>query len=208
MADVLVTAGATRNPLDAIRYLSAHASGRTGVHLAERLAGAHRVHLLGSAEACLRASPHLQTEEYTSTRDLMARMETWCRAHPQGRVVHSAAVGDYEAPPRPDKIPSGQASITFTLTPTPKIVDHIRTWSPDVFLVSFKAADPSVDLAGLGAIARAQLIRTGSDLVFANTLGRIDRDVLLVRRDATDHYPDRREAIDALLAHLDFAPRS
>ena len=36
MPDVLITAGATRNPLDAIRYLSAHATGRTGVDLAQR----------------------------------------------------------------------------------------------------------------------------------------------------------------------------
>lgn len=203
MADVLITAGATRNPLDAIRYLSAHATGRTGVDLAARLALRHRVLLLGSTEACLRAPPEQDTETYTSTRDLMAQMERWCRAHPDGVVIHSAAVGDYEAAARTDKIPSGQPCITFTLTPTPKIVDHLRDWCPGLFLVSFKAADPSVTLAELEAIARAQLVRTRSDLVFANCIGRIDRDVLLVRPDRTDHHADRAAAIDALVATID-----
>lgn len=206
MADVLFSAGATRNPLDAIRYLSAHATGRTAVDLATRLAArGHRVHLLGSAEACLRAGNAVPTEAFTSTRDLMGRMERWCRAHPDGVVVHSAAVGDYEAAPRTDKIPSGQPSIQFTLTPTPKIVDHIRGWSPGVFLVSFKAADPSVDAAQLEAIARAQLVRTGSDLVFANVLGHIERDVLLVRPGGTEAFAARADALDRLVALLDAA---
>ena len=97
MRPLLLTAGATRNPVDAIRYLSAHASGRTGIDLAGRLSGAYAVHVLGSGEACLRAPAGLSTEEFTSTRDLMARMERWIRANPTGIVIHSAAVGDYEA---------------------------------------------------------------------------------------------------------------
>ncbi|MEN9786901.1 MAG: / pantothenate metabolism flavoprotein, partial [Pseudomonadota bacterium] len=53
---LLLTAGATRNRVDAIRYLSAHATGQTGVALARRLSGhGLDVHLLGSVEACLRA---------------------------------------------------------------------------------------------------------------------------------------------------------
>jgi phosphopantothenoylcysteine synthetase/decarboxylase len=199
MADVLITAGATRNPVDAIRYLSAHATGRTGVDLAERLAPRHRVHLLGSAEACLRA-PRVVREEFTSTRDLAERMERWCRAHPAGVVLHSAAVGDYEMTKLGHKIPSGQPSITLTLTACPKIVDAVRDWAPDVFLVSFKAADPSVDAEGLERIAQAQLARTRSDVVFANVLGRIEHDVLLVSRTGTERFATRAAALHALTA--------
>ena len=96
---VLVTCGATRNPLDAIRFISAFSTGRTGGAIAQALADrGHPVHVLGSAEALLRLTdPALTREEYRSTRDLMARMEAWVRANPGGIVVHSAAVGDYEA---------------------------------------------------------------------------------------------------------------
>lgn len=202
MRPLLLTAGATRNPVDAIRYLSAHASGRTGIDLAGRLGGAYAVHVLGSGEACLRAPAGLSTEEFTSTRDLMARMERWIRANPTGIVIHSAAVGDYEAEALASKIPSGSPELVLRLRPGPKIVDHVREWAPDVFLVSFKAGTPGLTPEELGAIARRQLERTRSDLVFANVIGAIESTVLLVDRSTTMPYAHRTDALDALCGRL------
>ncbi len=208
MTPLLLTAGATRNPIDAIRYLSAHATGRTGVDLAARLAPTHTVHLLGSAEACLRAPAALQAmpgfalEEFMGTRDLMARMERWITAHPRGVVIHSAAVGDYEADAVASKIPSGAKELVLRFHPAPKIVDQVRTWAPDAFLVSFKAGAPELTADALEAIARAQLARTGSDIVFANVLGAIETTVLLVTRGGTTAYPKRTDALTALCARL------
>jgi phosphopantothenoylcysteine synthetase/decarboxylase len=199
---LLLTAGATRNPIDAIRYLSAHATGRTGVDLAARLATSHDVHLLGSAEACLRAPPTLSTEEFMGTRDLMARMEAWITAHPRAVVIHSAAVGDYEAEPLATKIASGAPELVLRFRPAPKILDRIRTWAPDVFLVSFKAGAPGLTPEALEAIARAQLERTGSDVVFANVIGAIETTVLLVARGGTVAYPHRSDALTALCERL------
>lgn len=199
---VLITCGGTRNPIDAIRALSAGSTGTTGIDLARRLAGQGRaVHVLGSLEASLRA-PDLPIEVFGSTRDLLARVERWCRAHPDGVVLHSAAVGDYEAPADAGKIPSGQAELVLRLTPTPKIVDHIRGWAPGVFLVSFKAGRPGIPSDELEAVARAQAVRTRSDLVFANALDHTGSDVLLVRPDATRRFARRADALDALLAAL------
>jgi phosphopantothenoylcysteine synthetase/decarboxylase len=202
MTEVLITAGATRNPIDAIRYLSAHATGRTGIDLASRLRGTHAVHLLGSAEACLRAPPGLVAEEFTSTRDLLARMEGWILAHPRGVVIHSAAVGDYEAEPVASKIASGAPELVLRLRPAPKIVDRIRAWAPGAFLVSFKAGTPGLTPGELEAIARAQLHRTGSDLVFANVLGAIESTVLLVSADTTERFTRRADALAALQARI------
>lgn len=202
MTPLLLTAGATRNPIDAIRYLSAHATGRTGVDLAARLGGSHAVHFLGSAEACLRAPPGLSTEEFMGTRDLMARMEAWITANPRAVVIHSAAVGDYEAEPLATKIPSGAPELLLRFRPAPKILDRVRTWAPGVFLVSFKAGAPGLTPAALEAIARAQLERTRSDIVFANVLGAIETTVLLVAREGTTAFPHRSEALTALTARL------
>jgi phosphopantothenoylcysteine decarboxylase/phosphopantothenate--cysteine ligase len=213
MRPVLLTAGATRNRVDAIRYLSAHATGRTGVDLAARLARAGRpVHMLGSAEACLRAEVALLRTPlprpfthaaFEGTRDLMARMEAHLRAAPDSVLLHSAAVGDYEmAASETGKIPSGRERLTLELVPAPKIVDHVRTWAPGCFLVSFKAAAPGTTLPELERIARAQALRTRSNLVFANVLGDIAHDVLLVDADRTRHFPTRDAALDALLAAL------
>jgi len=207
MRPLLLTAGATRNPVDAIRYLSAHATGRTGVELAARLRPSFDVHLLGSAEACLRARGlDVATEEYFGTRDLMGRMERWLRAHPGAALIHSAAVGDYEVPPEAvaaaGKIASGSPEITIRLVPAPKIVDHVRSWCPDLFLVSFKAGRPGLTPEELEAIARAQLRRTGSNVVFANVIGRLADSVLLVEEGQTRAFERREDAVTALVERV------
>jgi len=207
MSHCLLTAGATRNPVDAIRYLSAHASGRTGVALAHALDNTIcATHLLGSAEALLRQAVHdddrTTTEEYRSTRDLMSRMEAWVRLHPTGGVVHSAAVGDYEAVASGSKIKSGASDLTLTLRPTPKILDQLRGWGLTGPLVSFKAASPETTDAQLVDIARAQLVRSDSDLVFANIIGRTTAGVYLVSADSAEEFDQRAEAITALASWL------
>lgn len=200
MTHILITAGATRNPLDAIRYLSAFSSGSTGVGLAAALSDAGLVTLLGSAEACLRAGADTQTEEFVSTRDLMARMERWVLAHPDGIVIHAAAVGDYEAAEDDgEKIPSGQAELIIRLRPTPKILDRIRDWSPAARIISFKAASPETTDERLVEIAEAQRCRTGSTCVFANIIGRLQEGILLQRESGSEWHATRSAALAALV---------
>jgi len=202
MRPVLITCGGTRNPVDAIRYLSAGATGSTGIAIARRLRAAGRdVHVLGSLEASLRA-PDLAVEVYGSTRDLLTRTQRWCTANPDGVVVHSAAVGDYEAATDAGKIPSGQAELVLRLTPTPKIVDQVHIWAPQAWLVSFKAGRPGISGDELEAVARAQARRTGSKWVFANALDHTATDVMLVGPDETARYADREDALTALIAGL------
>jgi phosphopantothenoylcysteine synthetase/decarboxylase len=129
-------------------------------------------------------------------------MERWIRARPGAVVIHSAAVGDYEAAALTTKIPSGSPELVLRLHPAPKILDQVRGWAPDVFLVSFKAGSPELSAAELEAIARAQLRRTGSDLVFANVLGAIETTVLLVSEATTEAFGRRADAIAALCARI------
>ena len=202
MRPVLISAGATRNPIDAMRYVSANSSGTTGVWLARALLAAGRtVHLLGSAEALLRA-PEIEGEEFGSTVDLMGRMERWVKANPGGVIVHAAAVGDYQADTSAGKLPSGLGELVLRFHPTPKIVDHLKVWDPSCVLVSFKAAPPETEDEAVVAIARAQLQRTGSALVFANVLGRLGSGVLLVDAESALTFESRGPALDALLARV------
>ncbi|MCK6523008.1 phosphopantothenoylcysteine decarboxylase [Myxococcota bacterium] len=200
---VIITAGATRNPIDAMRYISARSSGTTSLWLARALtARGVAVHLLGSAEALLRAGPGdvASQEEFGSTRDLMARLERLLLAHPGAAVIHAAAVGDYEAEPRADKIRSGQALLTLSLRPTPKILDHIKGWSPESFLVSFKAAGPGTTTEGLQELCEGQRQRTSSDLVLGNVLGALGSTTALC--DAAGFTPmDDRDAALATIVH-------
>ena len=205
MRAALVTAGATRNPVDAIRYLSAGATGTTGIRLARGLVGAHPTGLLGSVEACLRAQAEAfpgTIEVFGSTRDLMAKMEQHLRAKPGGILVHSAAVGDYEAGAVATKIPSGQPELLLRLYPAPKIIDHVREWDADVYLCSFKAGSPEWSDDRLEAVARAQLERTTSQIVFANRLGALDTSCMLLDDAGTRRFTTRDAALSYLLARL------
>jgi phosphopantothenoylcysteine decarboxylase/phosphopantothenate--cysteine ligase len=199
---VLITAGATCNPIDAVRFISAASSGRSGVTLARALQARDvAVWLMGSGEARLRAGD-LPGEEYGSTRDLMARMERWVRAEPSGAVVHAAAVGDYEvAGTTAGKVPSGRERWELVLHPTPKIADRIRDWGCSGPYVTFKAAPPGTPEAELEAIARRQRERTRCDLVFANVLGQLGQGILLVG-EATERFEHREAALRALAEWL------
>ena len=126
-------------------------------------------------------------------------MKKWVQKNPNGIIVHSAAVGDYEALPRSTKIPSGQKELHLTLGPTIKILDQIRKWSDHVKIISFKAASPETTLEELSIIAQKQRERSSSALVFANILGKIDKDVQLVTKDHVQTFSDREDALTALL---------
>ena len=131
---ILITAGATRNPIDDMRFISAHASGRTGVWLAEKLhqSGDFNVQLLCSPIAETKKSGNYQSALFSSTRDLMAKMKAWTEQHKFGIVVHSAAVGDFELENRTGKIPSG-STLTLRLQPTPKILNNLKSWNSNLF---------------------------------------------------------------------------
>ena len=200
MRDVLITAGATRNPIDAMRFISAHSTGRTGAWLAGALEDTHSITVLGSPEALAHCPPTVAQEAYTSTDDLMTKMRTWVDAHPDGLVIHAAAVGDYAVDPIAGKTASGQDTLTLTLRPTPKILDAIRGWSPSVRIVSFKAAPPETDEASLEAIAAAQGLRTDSVAVFANVIGQLESGVLIWARDTVQRFEQRAEALASLVS--------
>ena len=200
---VLITAGATRNPIDSMRSITSNSSGATGVYISQRLYVNERtVTLMGSNVALLQPECPTNSIEFTSTRDLFAKMNAWVVEHPTGIVVHAAAVGDFEVPNTTSgKIASGSV-LTLELQPTPKIVDEIKRWSPDVYLVSFKAAAPDTSLESLELIARKQLQRTNSDLVFGNILGNLNKDVMLMSTDSTQVFTNRQDGLDALVDRI------
>jgi phosphopantothenoylcysteine synthetase/decarboxylase len=200
MRAILITAGATRNPIDAMRYISAHSSGRTGAWLGEALSQVGEVTVLGSPEALARCSDGINCCPFGSTADLMDQMHAWVLANPDGVVIHAAAVGDYAVVEADGKIPSGQAELTLTLRPTPKILDAIRGWSEQIRIISFKAAPPGTDYRTLAAIAEAQGRRTDSAVVFANIIGQIDSGVLIWTPEGTQQFSQRTAALGALVS--------
>jgi phosphopantothenoylcysteine synthetase/decarboxylase len=187
-----------------MRYISANASGRTGAWLAEKMKNMTDVHSLCSPEASLRMPDTVSTEVFSTTHDLMGRMENWIKLHPNGVTIHSAAVGDYavDGHNADIKISSGQPSVSVHLTPTPKILDEIHQWSSQGHIVSFKAAAPETEMAELEQMARRQGIRSHSAMVFANIIGDTEGSVMLVDEHGFMPFTTRKEGLIVFLERL------
>jgi phosphopantothenoylcysteine synthetase/decarboxylase len=176
--NVIVTTGATREPIDSVRFISNLSSGRTGAAICDVLA-AHgwdvtQVHGIGSALASA-AARRVQYSDHASLdaslRMLMA--EGSCDA-----VIHAAAVGDFAAvePVPGGKLESGR-ELVLRLRPTAKIIDRIRGYAGGrpLALIGFKlthVADPGLQARA----ARELLARSGADYVVQNDVSTVGDD--------------------------------
>src|SRR5262249_36871212 len=166
---VLVTAGGTREPLDAVRFLGNRSSGRMGVALAEeaRKRGAE-VTLLA---ANLAVSPPSGVE-VVETPTAKAMLDAALARKDADVVLMAAAVADYR--PREqleDKRAKDDSAWQLTLDPTADILRELGTRRENgQVLVGFAADRGSRGLAR----AREKLVAKGIDLVVFNDVSRDD----------------------------------
>jgi phosphopantothenoylcysteine decarboxylase/phosphopantothenate--cysteine ligase len=167
---VLVSAGGTREPLDAVRVVGNRSSGRMGVALAAeaRRRGAE-VTLLG-ANLVVPAPPGVELVETPTAADL--EREALARAVEADVVVMAAAVADYRpAEALAAKRPKDTATWTLELEPTNDVLATLgERHRGDQLLVGF-AAETGED--GLER-AREKLARKGADLFVLNDVARTD----------------------------------
>jgi phosphopantothenoylcysteine decarboxylase/phosphopantothenate--cysteine ligase len=172
---ILINAGGTREPIDAVRYIGNVGTGATGVALAEEAVRRfHTVYLLtglGAVEpaAWARSTGLLVEETFTSAADLLARTERLLGDYRFDALIATAAVADYAPVPVEGKIGSSLPELTLRLVPTPKIVDRMRRLAADALLVTFKL-EGGIQSAALFQRARASLERSGADLAVANLI--------------------------------------
>jgi hypothetical protein len=177
MRPILLVGGAPRLAIDAVRFLSVAATGRTALRLHELLLGHGRtaVELLLSRDAL----PGILAQRYETRADLEQLLRAWILGHPEGMVVMSAAVNDYElasssviqegittsfAPAQ--KIPSGADELVLRLRPASKLIDQLRSWGLRGPIIGFKYQERTTLLAAAQALQR----RVGAAVVFANSL--------------------------------------
>jgi phosphopantothenoylcysteine decarboxylase/phosphopantothenate--cysteine ligase len=165
---VLVSAGGTREPIDAVRYVGNRSSGRMGVALAAEAhrRGAH-VTLLG-ANLVVPVPPGIELVETPSAADL--EREALARAAGADVVVMAAAVADYRpAAALATKRPKDRAGWTVELEPTTDVLATLgENRRPGQLLVGF-AADQ-----GEHGLERARAKRTSknADLFVYNDVAR------------------------------------
>ena len=167
---VLVSAGGTREPLDAVRYVGNRSSGRMGVAIA---AEAHRrgadVTVL-AANLAVAVPPGVDLVETPTAADL--EQEAIARAAGADVVIMAAAVADFRpAEALAAKRPKDAAMWTLELEPTTDVLAALgRTRRNGQVLVGF-AAETGDDRV---ARAREKLDRKGVDLVVCNDVARGD----------------------------------
>jgi phosphopantothenoylcysteine decarboxylase/phosphopantothenate--cysteine ligase len=166
---VLVSAGGTREPLDAVRFLGNRASGRMGVALA---AEAKRRGAEVTLLAANLAVPAPVGVDVVETPTAQSMLDAALARADADLVLMAAAPADYRpAHARADKRPKDDEPWTVELRPTTDILAMLgqRRTNGQV-LVSFAADEGDRGLAR----AREKLVRKRADLVVYNDVSQKD----------------------------------
>lgn len=175
---LLITAGPTHEPIDAVRFLGNRSSGRVGAALADAAAArGWDVRALIGPHAALpgRTGSGMEVERFRSTADLEALLDEhlpWC-----DMLIMAAAVSDF-TPVVPDdaettKWRRSSDAPVLELTPTPDLLKGCSGRARgDQILVGFALEPASTMLES----ARSKLDRKGVDFIIANPLETMDAD--------------------------------
>lgn len=172
---ILVTSGATREPIDAVRFVSNVSTGATGAALADALAAAgHEVTLL-HGEGAVRPRGEVTCGGFTSTAHLGERLRAALADGAHDVVIQAAAVADYRPETMHDgKLGSHADELTLRLVPTPKLLPLIKGWSPrPVRVLGFKLTYGADDAARAAAVGRV-FAAGGVDAVVHNDLQEME----------------------------------
>ena len=171
---ILVTAGPVWVPIDRIRVISNIFRGSLGLLVAKEAVkkGAKATLLLGPGNLPLvkRMPKGLKIIHFRFFNELFDLMKREISSREYDAVVHSAAVSDYlPANFYPGKIRSGKREILIRLKPTIKIINQVKKWDPDVFLVKFKL-EVGKNKKELLKRGKEALEESTADLLVANDL--------------------------------------
>ncbi len=189
----LVTAGPTQEPLDPVRFIANHSSGKQGYAIASALAKAGAETTLVSGPVELAAPSGVKLLKVTTAREMLAACES---ALPADVAVMTAAVADW----RPEialnskiKKDPGAATPTITLAENPDILATLaRHAKRPHLLVGFAAETEDVI-----AHAQAKLKKKGCDWIVANDvsphtgiMGGDKNTVHIVTADGVENWPE------------------
>lgn len=165
---ILITAGGTSEPIDAVRNITNKSSGKMGIALAKaaKKRGAD-VLLLKSSTAV--SADGISQEKFVTLADLSALIKKHIKSF--DILIHAAAVSDFRViNAKTEKIGSTEP-VTLSLQPTEKISDEIKKLNPKISFVLFKAEHviPENDLI---TAAKEKLEKANADVVIANDVGK------------------------------------
>lgn len=171
---VLITAGPTTSPIDAVRYITNHSTGRMGAAMAEEALrrGAEVRYVLGTDKGVVRpVAPKGSADRLTlvevRTAEEMATAALKFLPEVQG-VIATAAVLDYRvATSAPGKLKRAAEATALDMIPSIDVLGALRQAATDQWFVGFAAETDDIEANGRGKLASKKL-----DFLFANRVAR------------------------------------
>lgn len=172
---ILITAGPTTTPIDAVRYITNHSTGRMGAAMAEEALrrGAVVDYVLGVDKGVVRpvaprgAEGRLHLIEVRTAEEMAAAALD--RLPGATGVVASAAVMDYAvAAPSASKLKRASDAIALDLVPSVDVLGGLRKAAKGQWFMGFAAETDAVEEHGKG-----KLDAKGLDFLFANQVARL-----------------------------------
>jgi phosphopantothenoylcysteine decarboxylase/phosphopantothenate--cysteine ligase len=200
---ILVTAGGTQEPIDPVRYISNHSSGKTGYALAEAARDRGAKVTLVTAPTSLPGLAGVDVVKVNTAQEMRQAVEN---VIPQAdALVMAAAVADYRpTKAAKDKIKKGEAGLTLELECTPDILGSVKG---NLIKVGFAA-----ESSNLVENAKQKLKQKGLDLIVANDITASDggfgadnnRVTIIDREGKVDSLPlmPKREVADKILGRV------
>ena len=189
---VVVSAGATQEAMDPVRYITNHSTGKMGYAVARAcmLRGAD-VTLLASTGCHLPAVPFVKTVPFTTASDLFEAVKE--NAMDADALVMAAAVADYRpAVVAADKVKKKDGELTLALERTQDILAWVGEHKPEkLFVCGF-----SMETKDLLQNSTAKLHKKKMDMIVANNVKvagagfGVDTNVVtLITQDTVEELP-------------------
>ena len=179
---VLITAGPTVEPIDPVRFISNHSSGKMGYALAESAVAAGAKVTLVSGPTKLATPSGVNRIDVQQANEMLSVVESHV---PSTDVfIAVAAVADYRmASIADEKIKKNSDEMTLTLVKNPDILKTISLRKDRPFCVGFAAETQNV-----AEHARGKLTKKKLDMIAANDVGQSDSPVFGADSNALDVY--------------------
>lgn len=172
---LLITAGPTHEPIDAVRFIGNRSSGRLGLEIARAAAdrGWDVTLLLGPVgnDSAAASDSRIRLARFRTAEDLGGLLD---RYQPEADLlILAAAVADFRPaePATGGKLRRTEAGLTLRLEPTPDVAARAAARKPPGQRIVAFALEPR---EGLADAALAKLRRKGADRIVANPLETMD----------------------------------
>lgn len=175
--NVLVTAGSTVEFIDSVRILTNLSSGKMGLNIAQQCLDKcfNVTFVYGHGSLNIPDDPRMNIIRIKTTEEMLKVVKERILNEKQHIVFHAAAVADFSilhsSKKMPNKMDTRNGTKTIKLVPTTKIVDKIKQFDNNIFLVAFKA-EYGISKELLVKRALAKLNECNGDLIVANDVSR------------------------------------